>query len=412
MKKIFLKKRKKIFIGKNKIKKERNEIKNQKETTISFIKEKYPFLPNNENMLDNYNFIQYNNFKLPRIPFDNFYKINFDELFKKINLDNSFSKNYICNIQNNNDIKKHPHSYQISPLTPNNTIENIFDKSEIIIDIKNDDIEEKKFESNNNLLNISNNSNSNFIDINNITKIESKKKKYKSKRNIFKLYDKNKKLICKKRGKKPLSKRKSNIHTAEDEDNILRKIQVHFLTFLVSFTNDYLDTIYSNVKKKYIPHFKGIDYTIKRIISHDSIEKMKVLTIGEILQKRASPKNKSCDNNNINKVIYNNLCEQCPQLKENYFNKLFKEFFIEYYYNKNEQSIIINGVNVNLSPRTKTFHQLILKNLNIREKFKKVASYFYTNNMKEKNEFFKSNKDEKEINKSEKIAKPLFIIDN
>ncbi len=305
MKKIFLKKRKKIFVGKNKIEKERNEIKNQKETTISFIKEKYPFLPNNENMLDNYNFIQYNNFKLPRIPFDNFYKINFDELFKKINLDNSFSKNYICNIQNNNDIKKHPHSYQISPLTPNNTIENIFDKSEIIIDIKNDDIEEKKFESNNNLLNISNNSNSNFIDINNITKIESKKKKYKSKRNIFKLYDKNKKLICKKRGKKPLSKRKSNIHTAEDEDNILRKIQVHFLTFLVSFTNDYLDTIYSNVKKKYIPHFKDIDYTIKRIISHDSIEKMKVLTIGEILQKRASPKNKSCDNNNINKEIYN-----------------------------------------------------------------------------------------------------------
>ena len=420
MKKIFLKKRKNnLKVKRHKNKKKNKYIKAKKEklkqkTNIfdNQIKN-VNLLPANENMLDNYNFIQYNNIKFPRIHFGNIYNINIEELYKKINLDKTLSTNYINNIpinpenQLNPILKKYPNP--INPLIPNNPIENKFEKTEIIIDIKNTEIEDKP-ELNFNILNNTNDDNSNHSVINNDLKIELKQKKFK-KKNIFKLYDKNENLICKKRGKKSLTKRKSHMHTSEDEDNILRKIQVHFLTFLISFTNDYLDTIYLNFKKRDIPHFRDIDYKIKREISHKSIEKMKISTIGEILQKRASPKNKSCDNNKINNVIYNNVCEQCPKLKEIYFNKLFKEFFIEYYYNnKNEKYILINGKTVNLSPRTRTFNQLILKNINCSEKFKNIASYFYMNiNNEEKNE---DNKDKKGINKIEINKKPLFIIDN
>ena len=67
----------------------------------------------------------------------------------------------------------------------------------------------------------------------------------------------------------------SNIkeHTSKDIDNLLRKINVHFLTFMVNFFNDILKT-------ENIPFFlKQIDTKIKITVKFESFSKLKNSTI-------------------------------------------------------------------------------------------------------------------------------------
>ena len=338
-------------------------------------------LPFYENLLDKFGIVQYKNIQIPRLFFFNSlysyfekYKKPFNEIYEKINFEYLYVKYYSSkfwlfsenNIENNDE--------QNLALNDHSTFSFI------------------KFQDN--------------IPMTDLNEENSLNKK--SQKQIFKLklYDKNNNLIHKKRGRRTEIV-KLHPHSAFDDDNILRKIQVHFLTFLVSFTNDYLDALSSNWKKKNIYNFKQLDYQLKKTINHQYIEQMKIMTIGDILQMQASPKNRSCPKN-INEIIYKKICEQYPELKLYYFNKLFKEFFVEYYYNKNERFVIINRVKVILSNKTKTFIQLIQKNIKFKEKFKIVASYFYMNNQKEK----KYEISEKNVNEQTNIKqKPIFIID-
>ena len=375
-------------------------------------------LPCSENLLDKYEIIQYKNIKMPRLKFENEYKFDkyknlFNELLQKINFDFYLTKDFIQKIKLYDIQSIKINSNKSSSITnKNNNNNKEIDIKQLADESNNIDIYEENKKINKNKLDI-------FINISDLKKpkndkiksnisIKENNKCFKKLFNL-KIYDKNKTLICKKRGRKSFKKANSHTHSALDDDNILRKIQVHFLTFLVSFTNDYIDSIFPNINKKSIPHFRQIDYKVKRTINHKSIEEMKSLTIGEILKKQASPKNKTCVNN-INELIYNKLCEQFPNIKQNYFNILFKKFFIEYYYNKNDNIIILNGYKINLSIKTKSFNYLIKKNINYSEKFRNIASYFYMKNddeNEEKNE--KLNKNEEEQNNLKQ--KPFFIID-
>ena len=375
-------------------------------------------LPCSENLLDKYEIIQYKNIKMPRLKFENEYKFDkyknlFNELLQKINFDFYLTKDFIQKIKLYDIQSIKSNSNKSSSITnKNNNSNKEIDIKQLADESNNIDIYEENKKINKNKLDI-------FINISDLKKpkndkiksnisIKENNKCFKKLFNL-KIYDKNKTLICKKRGRKSFKKANSHTHSALDDDNILRKIQVHFLTFLVSFTNDYIDSIFPNINKKSIPHFRQIDYKVKRTINHKSIEEMKSLTIGEILKKQASPKNKTCVNN-INELIYNKLCEQFPNIKQNYFNILFKKFFIEYYYNKNDNIIILNGYKINLSIKTKSFNYLIKKNINYSEKFRNIASYFYMKNddeNEEKNEKLNKNEDEQNNLKQ----KPFFIID-
>ena len=104
------------------------------------------------------------------------------------------------------------------------------------------------------------------------------------------------------------------------------------------------------------------------------------------------------------------LCQQFPELRTIYFNKKFKEFFVEYYYNKNDRTILLNGLNINLSNKTQTFNTLIQKNKNNIAKFKTIATYFYINNIDGNKE---EDKNEKRFEEGQMIQKqkPFFIID-
>ena len=348
------------------------------------------------NLLDNYNILQYKDIKIPRFSFVNEYyfkkyKIPFNELFNKITYDYILTKGFIFNlstIYNNNNINKYQNISNGINKKNNNHNENIIslqirkENSYSCINNKNETIFGKK-----------------DISLN-------KKKNIKK---IFKLKfcgDKEikKNFMQKKRGRKS-SKKSKHYHSALDDDNILRKIQVHFLTFLVSFTNDYIDALSIDIDKKDVIHFKHLDYKFKKVINHESIEKLKASNIGQIIQTKVSPKNKG--NENINQLIYSKICQQFPDLKYNYFNKFFKEFFIEYYYNnKNENLIKINDVKVNLSDKTKDFSKLIQRNINHIYKFRNVANFYYLNNRKEKGKNSKTKYDN--INTE---YKPFFIID-
>ena len=369
MSKGIYKKKETIEIIKNITKSEDSELdssNSQSNLSNISIEDSMP-LPNHKNLLDNYDIIQYKNVKFPRLKtleISEFYhyKKPFTDLFTKINQDFLLTKLFFAQIS---------------------------------LSRKNQNKEEK--ETNNNNIKIINESST------------AKRPKHIKRLFNLKLYDKNKNLINRKRGRIPL-KKISHTHSALDDDNVLRKIQVHFLTFLVSFTNDYIDALFPNMNKKNILHFRHIDYKLKKTINHNSVEGIKVLNIGEILKKEASPKNKTCQSN-INEIIYNKLCEKFPSLRLNYFNKLFKEFFIEYYYNKNERFIIINGVKVILSKKTQAFNALIQKNIKFSSKFRQIASYFYINNAKN-NRNNEKNKEDENGNKHNNLEKEILFVIN
>jgi len=109
--------------------------------------------------------------------------------------------------------------------------------------------------------------------------------------------------LKKKRGKKPKEnnqKLTKKPHGSDDFDNIQRKIQVHFISFLISFSNDLLKHFFGN-KTKY--HFKDVKYELKRIVNHKNVEYLKQSKYSDIIQMKISPKNKKF-NEDTNKNIY------------------------------------------------------------------------------------------------------------
>ena len=112
--------------------------------------------------------------------------------------------------------------------------------------------------------------------------------------------------IIQRRGRKQtkINNENTRVHKATDDDNILRKIQVHFLSFTTNYINDIIKVF---IIDRNMPFFKKIDYSIKKTVKHRYVECLKSMTIGEILQLRASSKMKIHDesvNRNINCFLF------------------------------------------------------------------------------------------------------------
>ena len=117
---------------------------------------------------------------------------------------------------------------------------------------------------------------------------------------------------------------------------------------------------------------------------------MKKKTIGEILQFKASSKNRKFDSS-INTINYNKICEISPILKK-FFELSYLTVFNEYYY-KNTKNFIYEGKDINISPRTKLFIDLIQKNFGAAEKMQQIAlNNFIENKKNEKSPIFVINK--------------------
>ena len=200
----------------------------------------------------------------------------------------------------------------------------------------------------------------------------------------------NKKKDKKKRGRKSLKLGKKQ-HSAFDQDNIIRKIQVHFLSFIIDFTNDVIHAVYKENKNIY---FKSINYEFKKTVNHSYIQKLYAKTIGDIVQVKASSKNKKSDEN-INKIVHDKLCNI------DIFKKLFVisylEMFNKYYY-QNKREIDFFGYKVNLSQRTKLFMDLLKKNKESAENIKKIAEEYFLNKTNDSNQIFVIKKNELQSN--------------
>ena len=248
-------------------------------------------------------------------------------------------------------------------------------------------------DSNNNILKNSENNGLRENNTTNTTNIAPKHKIFKS--ITFNIKNKNAEnntteiaFLKKRRGRKTTSEIKGKrVHNASDYDNILRKIQVHFLTFIVYFTNDLVEAFLPNNKEL---RFKNLDYDLKKTVNHSYVEKLKNKTIGEILQFKASSKNRKFDSS-INATTYKKICELNPILKK-FFELSYLTVFNEYYY-KNSKNFVYEGVNINISQRTKLFVDLVQKNFGAAEKMQQIAlNNFIENKNQEKSPIFVINK--------------------
>ncbi len=161
--------------------------------------------------------------------------------------------------------------------------------------------------------------------------------------------------LKRKRGRKINKESKKATHSALFKDNIKRKIQVHFLTFLVSLINDIISTF----------PFKGISlkdlaYNMKAKISEMYFEKLKKSSIKELIENiNISSKFKNYEEN-INKEVIKKLFEY----DFDYFSKLFEKdylFFFRLYYNDEKplNKLSLFGKTIEFSKKTEPFYILI-----------------------------------------------------
>ena len=146
------------------------------------------------------------------------------------------------------------------------------------------------------------------------------------------------------------------IHNKFSTDNLLRKVQVHYMTFIISFVNEILG--YLNYKEKFLK----LDYEFKKNVNKKFVESLKNKNIGEIICNKISVKYKKQDINS-NKILYEKIKQDkviCNIFSENYL-KLFKKIYF-----KNNKIINLKEYGLDeeiiLSKEVKIFKDLIKEN--------------------------------------------------
>ncbi len=202
-------------------------------------------------------------------------------------------------------------------------------------------------------------------------------------------------LISTKRGRKQNLNNNKKTHEATDDDNIHRKIQVHYISFITHFIND---IIINFVKSRKAPLFKNIDYKLKKIVNQKYFQDLKSKKIADILKMRPSPKMKNHESF-VNEVIYNKVCKLCPFLYE-FLEQNFMTLFKDYYYNNKNKFYIVNGKQINISDKTKNFNDLINKNYAYKDKIKFIVlnTFFEDSKAFEKIRFKTNQEKNNEIN--------------
>jgi hypothetical protein len=158
----------------------------------------------------------------------------------------------------------------------------------------------------------------------------------------------------KKRGRQTNLKEGNKNHDKFTPDNIIRKIQVHFITFIVFFLNDILSSF--GIREK----FCKLDYEFIKDTNKQKLAELKNKNIGEIISNKISPKYKKDEKTNIN--LYEHL-------KSNEtFGKIFSMnymIFFKMFYMKNEKTVDLRILGIEkeiaLSKETKTYYEFLAK---------------------------------------------------
>ena len=154
-------------------------------------------------------------------------------------------------------------------------------------------------------------------------------------------------LLTKKRRGRQTSNKNGKAHDKNSTDNLLRKIQVHYMTFIICFINEILNQL------NYQQTFLKLDYEYKKNVSKKFSDLLKNKNLSDIICNKISNKYKKEDiNKNKDDLIFKNL------FKENYL-----EFFKNIYYKSvNKINLIKYGLNKEIilpKNKVKMFKDLI-----------------------------------------------------
>ena len=182
--------------------------------------------------------------------------------------------------------------------------------------------------------------------------------------------------------KEQFNYQKRYIHDKYGNDNILRKIQVHFLSFIVHYANTVL------IKFDFDEFFVKIDYKLKKAVNKVYISYLKGLTIGDILCWDISPKFKIKEKE-YNRNLYYKAIKN--QIIKNIFSEKYLSLFRDIYF---ENKRIINLTKYGLNDTIKLSE-------------KKVQMYKELLEKNEENE--DENKRNKYINKLKNCINKIFL---
>lgn len=148
---------------------------------------------------------------------------------------------------------------------------------------------------------------------------------------------------------KPGRKKKSECHKERPKhgklakDNIKRKIQVHYLTFLRNLLNQIINELLYNNETKNI-QFGRLNYNFTKEITKNSFDLLKNTSIGDIFKNNLSPKFRK---KNLNIDVYNKITQKSEIIKK-ILDKLYLEFFNVYYLNQKIINLSEYGLNKNI----------------------------------------------------------------
>ena len=189
-------------------------------------------------------------------------------------------------------------------------------------------------------------------DISSITKKESTKEDLSQKK-LFLI------ITSKKRGRKIDKKNNGKEHGKYDEDNIVRKIQVSYINFIIDLINEVLKGI-GRKDLSLIP----LDYLFKRVVNKRQRDFLKSHTVEEVIQSKTSPKYKT-KNENVNKEICEKIKKEKIYIMSSILKTNFFFFFDKIYYRKarriNLKDFGLVDLEINLD-NLELYEDLLLKN--------------------------------------------------
>ena len=181
------------------------------------------------------------------------------------------------------------------------------------------------------------------------------------------------------RGRKRNINNTRRVHSADSTDNILNKIQTHFLNFIIIFINVIIKNIYHNKKRQ----FKKFNRNQKSTVNKDYLEKMKKSTIYDLLfNLDISEKYTRCEKN-INQKYLKALSKDDWLI--NIFNMNFLDLFKVYYNDKQplKEFLLTNKKyeekKIIISNETKSFYYLLEKEKTLKDNINKIVNKFYIN---------------------------------
>jgi hypothetical protein len=157
-----------------------------------------------------------------------------------------------------------------------------------------------------------------------------------------------------------------NCHNKYSPDNIIRKIQIDYISFIRNFVNKILEELKCSIR------FLKTNYNFKRTVSKEHIEALKDSTIGDILCQKISKKYTKTKNKEKNKIFYEKVKNK-PIIGDILSYKYLDLFYI---YMSYENIINLNNgsninININLT-KIKNYKYLLCK-YNNEPKFIKKA---------------------------------------